>query len=103
MLSKEKVLERAELFLKEIGKESQIELSIVYESIIRKEYGDIFFYTKKKYYETKDEKYNTIAGNAPFLIEYKSGRIVEFGTSQPITYYIQEYEEGRWPDNIRLI
>jgi predicted oxidoreductase (fatty acid repression mutant protein) len=97
MLSKDKVLEIAENYLKEIEEESEIELSIVYESTIYKEYGDIFFYTKKKYYETKDERYNTLAGNAPFLVEKKTGKIIEFGTSFSLEAYIKAYETGEWP------
>jgi len=97
MLNKEKIIEIAESFLKEIEKESQIELSLVYEATLSKKYGAIFFYTKKKYYETKDEKYNTLAGNAPFLVEKENGTIVEFGTALSINNYIEEYEAGRWP------
>ena len=103
MLTEKEINAIAENYIKEIEEETHLELSIIKENTISKSYGTIFFYTSRKYYKTKDEKYNTLAGNAPFLVENTAGRIVIFGTGQPLEFYFQEYEEGRWPDNRRLI
>ncbi|WP_165590516.1 hypothetical protein [Chryseobacterium aquaticum] len=45
---------------------------------------------------------NTLLGNTPFLVENKVGKIVVFGSSRGLDYYIEEYEGGRWPDMPRL-
>jgi NADP-dependent 3-hydroxy acid dehydrogenase YdfG len=38
----------------------------------------------------------------PILVENKAGKIVVFGSSRGLDYYIEEYEAGRWPDMPRL-
>ena len=103
MLTEKEIKDIAEKYVKEIEEEAELELSIIQENTISKSYGMIFFYTSRKYYKTKDEKYNSLAGNAPFLVESKTGKVIDFGTGQPLEFYFQEYEEGRWPDNRRLI
>lgn len=96
MLSEKELLEKAEIYIKEIENESKIPLVLGYDITIKKDYGSIFFYTSKQFLETGDFKY-AVAGNAPFLIEKKTGNIIEFGTSEPYEYYMSEYEAGRWP------
>ncbi len=66
------------------------------ELMIKKNYGIYFIYHSKRYWETKywEEK---LIGNAPFLVESNTGKIIEFGTARGIDYYIQEYEAGRYP------
>ncbi len=96
MLTEKQMTEIAKKHVKEIEKISNIKVAIGYEVTIKKPYGNIFFYTSKKFAETGDTKY-AIAGNAPFLVENKTGNIVRFGTSESDDYYIEEYEAGRWP------
>lgn len=96
MLTDKEILKKAGDFLKEIEEEAEIELSLN-EKVIKKPYGNIFFYNTSKYYRTKNEKYNTLAGNAPFLVERETGKIIEFGTAYNLEDYILEYEAGRWP------
>ena len=96
MLTEKQMLVIAEKRIKEIEKRVKIELSIGYDEIIKKPYGNIFFYTSKKFAETGDFIY-AVAGNAPFLVENKSGTIISFGTSKADEFYIEEYESGRWP------
>ncbi|WP_312392087.1 hypothetical protein [Chryseobacterium sp.] len=97
MLSENEILEIALKYIEQIEQISQIETVLLKDFTIKKTYGNIFFYTSKKYYETQDEKYNTLAGGGPFLIENKSGKIIQFGSRETEDYYIKEYEEGRWP------
>lgn len=96
MLSEKQMLDKAEIYVKEIENESKISLILGYDIIIKKAYGNIFFYTSKKFLETGDFKH-AIAGNAPFLVEKRTGKIIEFGTNESHEYYIIEYEAGRWP------
>ena len=102
MLTEQAILEIAEGFNKKIEAESGIDTILVHEYTIKKPYGDVFFYTSKKYYETHDDRY-AVAGNAPFLVENTTGKIIEFGTAMDTEYYLEEYEAGRWPDNRRLL
>lgn len=95
MLTEEKIIEIAnnhiKMFESEVG-----ELIAPKEAMIKKSYGIYFRYVLKIYYETKNEKYNTLLGNAPFLVQNKDGKIIEFGTFRSLDYYIQEYEAGRY-------
>lgn len=61
----------------------------------------IFYFNSKKYIEDKIERAKLI-GCSPFLVENKAGKIVIFGSSNELDYYIQDYEAGKWPDMPRL-
>ncbi|WP_143883178.1 hypothetical protein [Chryseobacterium binzhouense] len=97
MLTEELILEIANDYLKKLVGEEKIELAILHDLSIKKPYGIVFFYNTKKYYESRDDKDNTLVGNAPFLIEYEKGNIIDFGTNRSEEYYMGEYEAGRWP------
>jgi len=92
MLTDKEMWGIAEKYLKEIEKEADIPLIYLKEWITKKKYGNIYRYTSKKYYETKNENY-AVAGNGPFLIEKKTGEIITFGTAFSDEYYIKLYEE----------
>jgi len=102
MLKEKEIIEIAKNFIKQIVDQTKIQVIIIPESTIIKPYGTIFRYTSRKYYETRDDRY-AVAGNAPFLVENKTGKIIEFGTGQTLEYYVQEYEAGRWPENKRPV
>lgn len=97
MISKKHLKEIAEKYVNEMEKRGEIKLSILYDLSIEKDYGTIFFYNTLKYYQTKDEKENILVGNAPFLVEKETGKIIDFGTARSEEYYIKEYEAGRYP------
>ncbi|WGD35821.1 hypothetical protein [Olleya sp. YS] len=95
MLTEQELLEIANKYISYKNEKSEIEFMILDEFTLKKSYGYIFFYTSKKYYETKDFKY-AIAGNGPFLVENKEGLVYKFGTARDTEYYIKEYEAGTW-------
>lgn len=97
MLTEKEVIEIAKKNIKEIEKKIKKELVVFEELSIKKPYGIIFFYNTKKLFESRDERDNTLVGGGPFLVEYKTGNIVEFGSNRSEDYYIQEYEAGRYP------
>jgi len=98
MLTEQEVIEIAKNYVKERKEKSGLDLVILDNEAIKKPYGIIFFYNTKKYNDTRNDDDNTLLGNAPFLVENKTGNILVFGTSRSDEYYIQEYEAGRWPD-----
>lgn len=95
MLTEQEVIEIAnnhiKMFEGEVG-----ELVAPKEAMIKKNYGIYFRYVLKIYYEMRDERYNTLLGNAPFLVKNNDGKIIEFGTLGNLDYYIKEYEAGRY-------
>lgn len=96
MLTKNEMLKIAKKYVLESEKDFQTQMVLLEDRIIEKSYGYVFFYTTKAKFENPQIEID-IVGNAPFLIESKAGRIVEFGTARSSGYYIEEYEAGRWP------
>lgn len=53
-------------------------------------FGWVFFYQSKDYLETGNLS-SILAGNAPFIIDRKTGAVHVLGTAQPADVYIKEY------------
>lgn len=87
------MIQIANKYLRFMDAEDGIETILLDEQTIEKPYGSIFYYTSKLYKETGDFQY-AIAGNAPFLVEKETGRVVNFGTSMNDAYYMDAYEKG---------
>ena len=71
----------------------ELELALIDEETIERDFGWVFFYCAKKYQETLEPKY-MIGGNAPIIIDKSNGKITETGTAREIEYYIEEYLKG---------
>jgi hypothetical protein len=56
--------------------------------------GWVFSYCRQRWLETHDFRY-ALAGNAPILIDRRTGRTHMTGTAHESTYYVAEYEAGR--------
>jgi oxalate decarboxylase/phosphoglucose isomerase-like protein (cupin superfamily) len=94
MLTEKEMDAIAEKYILEESNGTNYELILIKKSEVKKEYGKIYYYNTKKFIETREFEY-ALLGNAPFLVEKATGKIIVFGTSQPKEYYIKEYEEGR--------
>jgi hypothetical protein len=68
-----------------------IELVILDEHTIEKNWGWVFFYSTDRYVETGHIRY-ALAGNAPFIVNRETGELQVTGTAEPIGYYIAKYE-----------
>src|SRR5688500_3050354 len=58
---------------------------------IEKDWGWVFFYTSPLCQETGDFRH-AIAGNAPFIVERESGRVLVLGTAFRLDDYLDRYE-----------
>ncbi|MBW8185385.1 YrhB domain-containing protein [Shewanella nanhaiensis] len=67
------------------------ELVILDDETLTESFGWVFFYNTKKFQETGDFRY-MVGGNAPIIIDKKSGRLSETGTAYEISHYINEYK-----------
>ena len=95
MLTDQEMLEIADRYLKklrEIG-DNSIEPMIYTDDIIKKPYGNIYFYNSKEYILTGNFN-KSLMGNAPFLVEKENGRVAGFGTAGRLEDYIESYENG---------
>ena len=68
-------------------------LVILEEETIEKEYGWIFFYSTKKFAETRQFQY-ALAGSGPLVVE-RSGVMRRFGSGKSPAEVIREYEISR--------
>ena len=95
MLTDKEMLKIAERYLKRLGEfeGEDIEVVILTEQTIKKPYGDIYDYQSKEFLLTGNFN-KTLVGNASFLVEKKTGRVVQFGTAGRLEDYIKAYENG---------
>ena len=68
-------------------------LVIQEEETIEKEYGWIFFYTSQRFLETGDVNH-MLAGNAPIVVDRRTGTLTPLGTAEPFENYLRRYEES---------
>ncbi|MDR3024040.1 hypothetical protein [Chryseobacterium sp.] len=93
MLTDKEMLDIAERYLGKRRGKSSIEPMIYENEIIKKSYGSIYFYDSKEYILTGNFN-KSLAGNAPFLVEKKTGRVVQFSTAGILENDIKAYENG---------
>lgn len=105
MLTDKEMLVIAEGYLKSIGEHfggTDIEVMIRTDKIIKKTYGNIYYYNSKEYILTGNFN-KSLVGNAPFLVENKiGGRVVQFGTSGHLEDQLKAYENGTMTPSLDL-
>ena len=69
------------------------ELVVLEEETIEKEYGWIFFYTSRRFLETGNVNY-MLAGNAPIVVDKRTGKLTWLGTAEPFENYLRPYDES---------
>jgi uncharacterized protein YceK len=62
------------------------------KATIEKPWGWVFLYTSRLWQETGDDRY-LLGGNAPFIVERESGRMLVLGTALPLEHYVAFYEK----------
>jgi len=67
-----------------------INLQILAESTEEYDFGWVFYYNSAKFNESGDLQ-EALVGNAPLIINKISGELIETGTAQDTTYYINNY------------
>jgi len=67
-----------------------IKLQILSESTKEYDFGWVFYYNSAKFIETGDIR-NALGGNAPLIVNRLSGELIETGTAQESSYYINNY------------
>ncbi len=57
-----------------------------------KPWGWVFFYNSKSFVETGDIN-DSLAGNAPYIVNKHTGELFVTGTAEEIEHYIEQYEK----------
>jgi len=74
-----------------------IELVILEDLTQEHDFGWVFFYNSKKYIESGDFR-DALAGNAPLIVDRKSGQIHITGIARDIDFYIKNFKETGDPN-----
>lgn len=99
MLSKEKALSLAKDRIASFNIKSSSPIVVNDKMIIEENFGWVFFYDTL---DSINGKSNGLVGNAPLIIEKKSGTIHETGTGWPMEYYINKFQkENGYSEEIR--
>ena len=96
-LSRDKALEIAVKKVADLPRSN--ECIIVEEDTIEKPFGWVFFYTTKKFVETKDKKFIR-PGNGPIVVERSNGKVTHLPSSIPPKRAIEEFER-RWKSDAK--
>ncbi|MCP4023193.1 MAG: hypothetical protein GY729_15225 [Desulfobacteraceae bacterium] len=83
--------------IKDYNFPEEYEYKIIESETIEKEWGWVFFHGPGKLIKTNDFKY-AVAGNAPYIVLRKNGRLLDTGTAYPIEHYIKSFEETGDPN-----
>jgi hypothetical protein len=70
---------------------SGLELALLDQHTIERDFGWVFFYNSKRYIETGDFR-DALAGNAPIVVMKTDGSIHVTGTAHPIAHYLKRFE-----------
>lgn len=79
--------------LDKLSQEVGESLVIVEEYLIERSFGWVFFYNSKKFIDSGEAKY-MLMGNAPFIFNRSTGKVIVTGTAHPIEKYINLYEKN---------
>lgn len=82
--------------LVELSDDIGMDLKIIEDAIIEKEYYWVFFYNSKLYLDNGNLSY-ALAGNSPFIVDKIQGKIYETGTAYDIKFYMEEFEKNEIP------
>lgn len=82
--------------IRDISANSGIEVRIVEEATIEKEYYWVFFYNSNLYLDGNGLSY-CLSGNAPLIVDKIKGEVFETGTAHPIEFYMSEFDKVRLP------
>jgi hypothetical protein len=91
MISADEAREIASQYVLRQERRSGITLKLVHEQTIEKPFGWVFFYDSKAFLETGNFE-STILGNAPIIVNRRTGELHVTGTAKPIEEYIADYD-----------
>ncbi len=81
-----------EILAKEWEHRTDDSLVINDSATLERNWGWVFFHQSRRWQETGDDCH-LLAGNAPYLVERDSGRIIRLGTGKSLEHYLDCYEK----------
>ena len=69
-----------------------VDLELIEDITIERDFGWVFFYDASKHVETGDPAF-AVGGNAPIIIDRRTGELHVTGTALPVEAYLKLYED----------
>lgn len=66
------------------------ELGVIEDRTREEDFGWVFFYNTKPFIETGDMQW-ALGGNAPLIVDRRTGELHVTGTAHPVEHYIEEF------------
>jgi|SRR5688572_9729382 hypothetical protein len=66
------------------------ELALMEDRTRDEDFGWVFFYNTKRFLESGDMQW-ALGGNAPLIVDRRTGELHVTGTAHPIEHYIEEF------------
>jgi Immunity protein 35 len=70
------------------------QLAVMHDRTREEDFGWVFFYNTRQFIETGDWQWS-LGGNAPLIVDRRTGELHVTGTAYPIEHYIAEYRKAR--------
>lgn len=70
------------------------ELALMEDRTREEDFGWVFFYNTRRFIESGDVQW-ALGGNAPLIVDRRSGELHVTGTAHPIERYIEEFRRKR--------
>jgi hypothetical protein len=78
-------------YLEARAREGGLELALLDEHTIERNFGWVFFYQSKRYMESGEIR-EALAGNAPIVVTKADGRVHLTGTTAPLEQFLKRFE-----------
>ncbi len=92
-MSKDEAIAKAEAYVKTKETTAGLELVLLREATVERDFGWVFFYDSRAYAAEGDIS-SALAGNAPFIFRRRDGAIIETGTAEPLDTYLSRLLAG---------
>lgn len=78
------------------SEKEHLHLIIVESGTEEHDFGWVFYWTSREYFETGDIRY-ALGGNAPLIVDREDGSLHVTGTARQTSEYVDEYRKKRAP------
>ena len=91
-MTEEEAFRKVRPYLAEAMSDDKLEFVVLQDRTLATAFGWVFFYDTKEFVETGDELVRAV-GNAPIIVDAKTGRLHSTGTARPLEYYLELYRK----------
>ena len=96
MISRSEAEAVASAYLQQASSSTGLELVILDNETLERDFGWVFFYDSKAHIESRSPR-DVLAGNAPIIVDRNDGSVHVTGTAEPIERYIENYRSSGSP------